>query len=98
MKMRSIIYNDLNDSNYIFSYNNLDFYFSSRFYLEKFKNKYLDFLKDENDKLNIKFMGKIKCDEMILILLYKKIEKRGFKILKNGKELNNYLYAIDIIE
>ena len=43
MKMRTIIYNDLNESNYIFTYNNLDFYFSSRFYLEKFKNSYLDF-------------------------------------------------------
>lgn len=96
--MRSIIYNDLNDSDYTFQYNNLTFYFSSRFYLEKFKNSFIEFLKTENDKLNIKFMGKIKCDEMILILLYKKIEKRGFKILKNGKELNNYLYSIDIIE
>ena len=29
---------------------------------------------------------------MILLLLYKKIEKRGFKVLYKGKELNENYY------
>ena len=87
-----MVYNDLNESNFTFNYNNLVFYFSSQFYQEKFTREYLQFLKDEIMKLKIKFKCNIYCDEMILLLLYKKIEKRGFKVLYKGKELNENYY------
>ena len=93
-----MIYNDINESNYTIKYDNLVFYFSSQFYQEKFTREYLQFLKDEIMKLKIKFKCNIYCDEMILLLLYKKIEKRGFKVLYKGKELNenNYInFSID---
>lgn len=94
-----MIYNDINESNYNFKYDDLVFYFSSQFYQEKFTREYLQFLKDENMKLKIKFKCNIYCDEMILLLLYKKIEKRGFKVLYKGKELNeNYYINISIDE
>lgn len=87
-----MIYNDLNESNYTFKYDDLVFYFSSQFYQEKFTREYSQFLKDETMKLKIKFKCNIYCNEMILLLLYKKIEKRGFKVLYKDNELNENYY------
>ena len=94
-----MIYNDLNESNYTFRYDDLVLYFSSQFYQEKFIREFRHFLKDETIKLKIKFKCNIYCDEMILLLLYKKIEKRGFKVLYKSKELNeNYYIDFNINE
>lgn len=94
-----MVYNDLNESNYTFKYDNLVFYFSSKFYQEKFIREYSEYLKDEIMKLKIKFKCNIYCDQMILLLLYKKIEKRGFKVLYKGKELiENYYIDFSINE
>lgn len=92
-----MVYNDIKESNYTFKYDDLVFYFSSQFYKEKFKRIYTQFLKDEKMKLKIKFKCNIYCDEMILLLLYKKIEKRGFKVKYKGKELiENYYIDFNI--
>lgn len=92
-----MIYNDLNESTYIFEYDKLKFYFSSRFYLEKFTNTYSQYLKDETMKLKIKFKCNIYADEMILLHLYKLIEKRGFKVLHRGLNISeNYYITTDI--
>lgn len=90
--MKNIIYNDLNESDYIFKYDNIKFYFSSRFYLEKFEREYTNFIKDETMKLKIKFKCNIFADYLILILLYQRIEKRGFKVEYNNKKLNENVY------
>ena len=64
---------------------------------EKFIKEHIDFIRDESMKLKIKFKCSIYCDEMILLLLYKKIEKRGFKVLYNDKPIReNYLITSDI--
>ena len=92
-----MVYKDINESNYIFEYNKLKSYFSSLFYKEKFIKEHIDFIRDESMKLKIKFKCSIYCDEMILLLLYKKIEKRGFKVLYNDKPIReNYLITSDI--
>ena len=92
-----MVYKDINKSNYIFEYNKLKFYFSSLFYKEKFIKEHIDFIRDESMKLKIKFKCSIYCDEMILLLLYKKIEKRGFKVLYNDKPIReNYFITSDI--
>lgn len=86
-----MIYNDINESNYTFTFHKLTFYFSSRFYLEKFTREYTNFIKDETMKFKIKYKCGAYIDEMLLLLLYKKIEKRGFKVLYDGTELpENY--------
>ena len=92
-----MVYKDINESNYIFEYNKLKFYFSSLFYKEKFIKEHIDFIRDETMKLKIKFKCSIYCDEMILLLLHKKIEKRGFKVLYNDKTIReNYFITSDI--
>ena len=86
-----MIYNDIDESIYNIEIGDMKFYFSSQFYLEKFKNEYETYLKEETDKLRIKFKCNINADNMILILLYKKIEKRGFRVeYKNIRLVDNY--------
>ena len=93
-----MVYNNINESEYIFNYDKLTFYFSSKFYLEKFTREYSTFLKDEIMKFKIKYKCNIYCDEMILLLLYKRIEKRGFKVLYNGCEINENYYITSEID
>ena len=88
-----MIYNDINESNYKFTYDRLIFYFSSKFYLEKFTREYSNFIKDETMKFKIKYKCNAYIDDMLLLLLYKKIEKRGFKVTLQGKDINeNYTF------
>ena len=93
-----MIYNDINESNYTFKYDNLIFNFSSKFYLEKFTREYSNFIKDETMKFKIKYKCNAYIDDMLLLLLYKKIEKRGFKVLYDGNELQeNYCIMISLL-
>mgnify|MGYP003295613509 CR=1 FL=1 len=89
-----MVYNDIEESDYKFEYNKLIFYFSSIYLLEKFERNYIKFLKDETDKLKVKFKCKIESDEMIMLLLYKKIEKRGFRVYYKDLRLKEK-YTID---
>lgn len=91
-----MIYNDIDESTYNFVYDEMKFYFSSQFYLENFKNKYISFLKEETDKLRIKFKCGIYADYMILLLLYKKIEKRGFRVEYKNKRLTDNYFVFTI--
>lgn len=90
------IYYDLNESVYTFQYDKLRFYFSSKFYLSKFKNEYIEYLKNETLKLKSKYNCILYADEMLLLDLYKKIEKRGFKVLYNNSLIDEN-YFIDAI-
>lgn len=87
-----MVYNNIYESDYLFEYSNIKFYFSSKFYLEKFEREYIKFIKDETIKLKNKFKCHIICDEMILLLLYKKIEKRGFRVLYKDLEIKENYY------
>lgn len=94
-----MVYNDINESPFIFEYGDLKFYFSSNFLKEKFIKEYVNFVKDETMKLKIKFKNCIMCDEMILLLLYKKIEKRGFRVyIKNQRLRENTCFRLIIDE
>lgn len=93
------IYKDLNESEYVFRYFELELYFSSMFYYKKFKKEYFNFIKNETDKLKIKLRCNINCDKILLLLLYKKIEKRGFRAIYGGIELDeNYNISIIIVD
>lgn len=93
-----MIYNDINESDYTFKYNKLTFYFSSNFYKEKFIKEHVNFIHDETMKLKVKFKCNIYCDEMILLLLYKKIEKRGFKVLYRETPITENYYITSEID
>lgn len=85
-----MIYYNIDESTIKFKYNDFTFYFSSQFYLDKFKRLYVKYIKDETNKLNVKYGSNLIIDELLLISLYKRIEKRGFKIEYNNEPLKDY--------
>lgn len=74
------IYNDIRESRYKYRYGRLEFYFSSEYYLEKFRTNLNKIIKIETDKLKIKFDCNIIADEMIALSYYKNLEKRGYRV------------------
>lgn len=84
----NIIYHDINKSKYYFKYDNLTFYFSSLLYLNKFTDLYTSYIEDESFKLNNKFNMNINAKKLFLLSLYKRIEKRGFRVIFNDKPLD----------
>jgi YHS domain-containing protein len=80
---------NLNESEYYFKIKGLVFYFSSEFYRKKFVDEFENYLERETFKLQVKYNMNINFDILFMISLYKKIEKRGFRIYdeENKKEI-----------
>ena len=80
---------NLNESEYYFKYKGLIFYFSSKFYRNKFANEISSFIETETFKLQVKYNLDINFDILFMLSLYKKIEKRGFRVYdeENKKEI-----------
>ena len=72
---------DINKSMYVFKVDNLIFYFSSAFNLLRFHDRYPDYIEEETNKLQAKYHVYLDIKKYLLIAFYKKIEKRGFKVL-----------------
>lgn len=81
MKTINGIYLNLKESEYKLNYNGLIYYFSSKLYMNKFKNNVKQFIVEETAKLRTKYKINIYFDTMLTIAYYKKIEKRGFRIV-----------------
>lgn len=82
------IYYDLNLSNYKLDYKRFTFIFSSKFYINKFQKEIENYVDIEDKKLYSKYKIILEDKEYLALSLYKKIEKRGFKVLFLGKEIN----------
>ena len=86
-KDKTRVYNNIDESPYVYEYNEYKFYFSSEFYARNFRLRLESYVKEEVYKLknrykilNTKFLEDLK--EILYISLYKRIEKRGFRIYK----------------
>ena len=87
---------DLNLSDYRHTIGDLTFVFSSQLHLDKFKAKLKDNRNTINRSLSKRFNISIDVSKMADIVLYRKIETRGFLIVTNeGNELwqNNMQYG-----
>ena len=94
-----MIYYNLEDSKYLFKYDELLFYFSSKLYLEKFKRIQSNYILEQQNKARIRYKCRIYGDYMFLLLLYKKIETRGFRVLYKNQILNkDYCFAFEILD
>ena len=89
MKTRRGIELNLKESEYKTKIRGLSFYFSSKTYLTKFIEKVENFSIVENLKFQSKYNIKVSLEMIFIIALYKKIEKRGFRIFDeiNKKEI-----------
>lgn len=95
MKTKNGIYNNLDESEYKIEIENFIFYFSSKMYLEKFIKGKEEYIKEESLKINNKYNVESRFNIMLLLSLYKKIEKRGFKIF--DKVLNREIKEKEVI-
>ena len=87
MKTTGGIFINLNDSDYSINIEGFTFYFSSKVYLEKFKKKVGDYAVFESEKIATRYNVYINLNLYFMIVLYKKIEKRGFRIYDNDKKI-----------
>lgn len=89
------VYNIIEDSIYFLDKDGFRFYFSSDFNRERFKKLVSNYIKEENRKLINRYNVKIDLTNYMLISLYKKIEKRGFRVYlieDNTKLLENVTF------
>lgn len=87
---------DLNISSYRYRVDNLTYVFSSKLHLEKFKTKFKENRDIINRSLSNRFNVDVDVSQLADIVLYRKIETRGFLIVTvEGKELcqNNITYG-----
>lgn len=94
--MKPKVYNDINDSNYCVEIDKIKLYFSSEFNKERFLKGYEEYVKEENLKIQNKYKINIIANYYLLFAFYKKIEKRGFRIINKvtGAEINSNLTFI----
>lgn len=82
-------YYSLEDTPFIFTINTNDgeliLYFSREFYLKKYENNWVKYLEDNTNYLNSLLYTKTEFKTFLLISLYRKIEKRGFKVQFRGE-------------
>lgn len=78
--MKRVEYN-INKSEYYFKVNKLTFFFSSKFNKTRFENGFIDYVNEETNKIKAKYKININLTNYLLLTYYKKIEKRGFKVL-----------------
>ena len=72
---------DINKSEYYFRVNKLTLFFSSKFNKIRFENGYIEYVNEETNKIKAKYKVDINLTNYLLLAYYKKIEKRGFKVL-----------------
>lgn len=74
------VYKDIELSNYKFDFQRFTFYFSSKFYIEKFRKELDNYIDIEKTRLMKRYDLILDSSEYLALSLYKKIEKRGFRV------------------
>lgn len=99
MKTQNGIELKIEESKFIYEFLGYLFYFSSEFYLNKFKNNVLNYIEEEKIKLFNKYKIKNLFDLYLSFAFYKRIEKRGFYIVhkKDNKIFTNETEFISLI-
>lgn len=83
------VYLDIDESDiYLIFGNNLKFYFSSKFNINRFREKVGNYIDVELSKIKNKYqITDIDLKLFFAIVFYTKIEKRGFKIIDLDKDI-----------
>jgi hypothetical protein len=86
MQTRNGIYYNLKESSYKLKVDNLEFFFSSKKYLRKFYESYSNNREFLKSSLYNRWGFYVEANTLYDIVLYSKIEKRGFYLKMNGDE------------
>lgn len=82
-----MVYQNIFESNYYYDYKSYRLYFSSLFNKARFIDRIEGYIQDENIKNTNKYGVKIDLTNYLIIVLYKKLEKRGFRVYNLDNEL-----------
>ena len=99
MKTKRGVYQDISESDYYYELDGVRYYFSSEFNLERYKTRVQDYVNNEIIKLKYRFKVICSFDLYFQLAFYKKIEKRGFKVveLSNNKPLSKEVIILNTI-
>jgi len=87
--MRYVVY-PMKDSHLSSHHNGNFFYFTTPTNKAKFDDRINDFVEDETVKFTYKRGIPINLDLYCSLILYRMIEKRGFRIVVEGKEISSW--------
>ena len=99
MKTIRGVYLDISESDYFYDLDGVRYYFSSEFNLNRFKERVNDYVNNEIIKLKNRFKINCSFDLYFQLAFYKRIEKRGFKVveLSNNKSLSKEVIILNTI-
>lgn len=83
----TIVYQNIEESHYYFNVGDITFYFSSSFNRERFKNRYLEYITNEERKIINKYHITLDIKIYLLIAFYTSIEHRGFLVEVDKQKL-----------
>ena len=94
-----MVYINIKESDIKVEYKGYELYFSSNFYKRKYEREIEGYIANQKVKMKLRNKCEFEGDEDIYILKkYKEIEKRGFRVYKEGKEVKSgYKAQIKII-
>ena len=99
MKTKRGVYQDISESDYFYDLDGVRYYFSSEFNLNRYKDRVQDYVNNEIIKLKYRFKVNCSFDLYFQLAFYKKIEKRGFKVveLSNNRKLSKETTILNTI-
>lgn len=90
------VYHELRDSPYKISTGNFTYVFSSNFYMVKFAQEQLQWRRKLKAKMEALYLVKVYFDDYADLVLYSKIEKRGFRVITSSNEVIEWLNQVKL--
>lgn len=99
MKSKRGVYLDIFESEYYYDLDGVRYYFSSQLYMNKFKENVLNYVNENSIKLKLRYKININFDLFFTLSYYKKIEKRGFRVIdiSSGKAITKETIILNTI-
>lgn len=86
MKSKRGVYLDIYESDYYYDLDGVRYYFSSQLYLNKFKDNVMNYVNENSIKLKLRYKINLNFDLFLTLSYYKKVEKRGFRVVELSTE------------
>lgn len=86
MKSKRGVYLDIYESDYYYDLDGIRYYFSSQLYLNKFKDNVINYVNENSIKLKLRYKINLNFDLFFTLSYYKKVEKRGFRVVDISSE------------
>ena len=86
MKSKRGVYLDIFESDYYYDLDGVRYYFSSKLYLNKFKDNVINYVNENSIKLKLRYKINLNFDLFLTLSYYRKVEKRGFRVVELSTE------------